>query len=213
MKQIELNFDHSLAKGDFSKANLEAVKYELDDLVKARGQGYDNDRASINAPFDTDGLNNILELAQKHRQTDTLVVVGIGGSNLGTLAVQEAVLGKLHNYITGPRVFYADTTDAAFLERLTEIIESDLRASKKVLIVGISKSGGTTETIANFELLVEHSLRHGANLTESVAVVSDEGSRFWTWAAEQGIDRLPIPKKVGGGTRFFRQLGYSPYLF
>ncbi|MCA9388768.1 hypothetical protein KC644_03320 [Candidatus Berkelbacteria bacterium] len=212
MKDIELNLDHSLLDQDQLQDYFKKFEPELNKLKEARRLGYADDRASINAPFDTQGLNLSFELAKKYSQTDTLIVVGIGGSNLGTLAVQEAILGKLHNYVTGPRVFYADTTDAVYLERLVEIIESDLRANKKVLIVGISKSGGTTETIANFELLVEHSLRHGANLAESVVVISDEGSKFSDFADRQGFPRLGIPKKIGGRYSVFSAVGVFPLL-
>ncbi len=75
-----------------------------------------------------------------------LIVAGIGGSNLGTIAVQEAVLGKLYNQLN-PRIkiLYADTVDSDLISNIIKIIEPVLNNGGNVIINGVSKSGGTTE--------------------------------------------------------------------
>lgn len=76
-----------------------------------------------------------------------LIVAGIGGSNLGTIAVQEAVLGKLYNQLN-PRIkiLYVDTVDSDLISNIIKIIEPVLNNGGNVIINGVSKSGGTTET-------------------------------------------------------------------
>lgn len=73
-----------------------------------------------------------------------------GGSNLGTIAVQEAVLGKLYNQLTtATKVLYADTVDSDSINNIITLIKPVLEKGGKIILNVISKSGTTTETIAN----------------------------------------------------------------
>jgi glucose-6-phosphate isomerase len=176
-------------------------------------KGYDDDRASINLLNDKENLekvktliNNKLKLNPKY-----LIVVGIGGSNLGTLAVQEAVLGKMYNQ-TNPdlKILYADTVDSDLIANIISVIEPDLKKGEKAIVNGVSKSGGTTETIANFEVLVDVLKKYKKQYEQYVVVTTDRGSKFWNFAVERGFDVLEIPKKVGGRYSVFSSAGLFP---
>src|SRR5574342_896680 len=65
-------------------------------------------------------------LKQKLRP-QLIVVVGIGGSNLGTMAVQEAILGKQWNLHHTPRILYADTVDPDALQIIIQEMQNVLR--------------------------------------------------------------------------------------
>ena len=64
--------------------------------------------------LDDDKQLHVIEAAialKKRYNHQLIIVVGIGGSNLGTMAVQEALLGKQWNLNNTPKIMYADTVD------------------------------------------------------------------------------------------------------
>src|SRR5574341_1255096 len=73
-------------------------------------------------PIDTSSFRVVqAAVALKRRlHPQLIVVVGIGGSNLGTIAVQEALLGKNWNLHNSPRILYADTVDPDTLKVISE---------------------------------------------------------------------------------------------
>ena len=73
-----------------------------------------------------------------------------------------------------------------------------LRKEGSVLLNGISKSGTTTETIANFEILLNVLRRRKKDYEKYVVVTSDRGSKLWNLALEKGFDVLEVPRMVGG---------------
>ena len=75
-------------------------------------QEYATDYASFYLPSDQKLLIGIQEVVaqKKALQPTVLVVIGIGGSNLGTLAIHQALNGTLANEEPGVlKVYYADT--------------------------------------------------------------------------------------------------------
>ncbi len=183
---------------------------------------------SILLPSEQTILKNVLEKVKQIGQVDYLFVVGIGGSNLGTLAVADAVLGKLHNYKIGEnkkgnkkinkkenekrdtQIFFADTVDEDTMHSLCAILEDACKNRKKVLINGISKSGSTTETIANLEILISVLKKYDKKYYKRVFITTDKDSLFSTFAKEQKFSVLDIPKNVGGRYSVFSAVGLFP---
>jgi len=207
----------------FSQSSL-IPQEELDDLqpqlleeiklmTAARKKNYDDDRASLYLLEDRDSLKKIKSLINEKRKVDPkyLVVVGIGGSNLGTVAVQEAVLGRMYNQ-TEPatKILYADTVDSDVLHTIIALIEPVLKNGGNVLINGVSKSGGTTETIANFEVLIEVLKKYKRDYQHYIIVTTDKDSKYWTLAEKKGFSLLDIPSKVGGRYSVFSAVGLVP---
>lgn len=141
-----------------------------------------------------------------------MVVVGIGGSNLGTIAVQEALFGRFYNeHIPETKVYFADTVDTDYLWDIVLLVEQELEAGKNILLNVVSKSGTTTETIANFELFLELLKRYKKeDWYEHVVVTTDQGSMLWKWAVEYNVIVLAIPKIVGGRYSVFSAVGLFP---
>jgi glucose-6-phosphate isomerase len=186
---------------------------EIARMNEAAKLGYEDDHASINLLEDHDSLRKIKTLVNEKRKLKPtyLVVVGIGGSNLGTIAVQEAVLGRFYNQLEPPtKIVYADTVDADLLKTLVALIEPVLKKGGNILINGVSKSGGTTETIANFEVLVEVLKRYKRDWQQYIVVTTDKNSKYWSFAEQQGVSLLEIPSKVGGRFSVFSAVGLFP---
>ncbi|MDD9954583.1 MAG: hypothetical protein OXR66_09720 [Candidatus Woesearchaeota archaeon] len=186
------------------------LRPEVRRMQRAAANAYRDDRASINLPFDTTHLQRAEALARKHKRAALVIVVGIGGSNLGTWAVQEAVLGKQHNLTSKKKIFYADTVDAENIMRLNTLLAGALRRKEHVVINGVSKSGGTAETIANLGVFVQTLRNYRRNPKNHVVITTNEGSNFWQYGKEHGYATLPIPQKVGGRYSVFSLVGLFP---
>ena len=182
-------------------------------MKKALEKGYNDDHASIYLPSDEEGLVTIKKvIAEKSKlKPAAIIVVGIGGSNLGTIAVQEAVFGKLYNQLTtGTKIFYADTVDTDTINDIRLIIEPLLKKGKRVILNAVSKSGGTTETIANFEVLLHIIKKYDKNYRDSVVITTNKDSKFELLAKKNKFSTLEIPVLVGGRDSVLSAVGLFP---
>lgn len=209
---IDINIDKEITNVDENKIADALSKLETyqNELQKTREQGtYEADNSTINLPYDTDLEKEVCGVAKKY-ECDVLVVVGIGGSNLGTKAVHEAVQTKLHNDITTEtQVYFADTTHPPRLQSIKKIIKRSHSKGKRVVLNAISKSGGTTETIANFEYLLE-AMRQEERWQEDIVITTSKGSNFSGYADTEGIRTVYIPEKVGGRFSVLSTVGLLP---
>lgn len=215
MEPIEFSFQTSLITDEELEKTMTILQNEIHQMNQALNYKYEDDRASINLPDDTDALEKVRTIINEKKKLHPtyIVVVGIGGSNLGTIAVQEAVLGRLHNQLPFEtiKVLYADTVDSDLITDIINIIEPVLQKGETVIINGVSKSGSTTETIANFEVLVNLIKKYKEDTYHQyIVVTTDKNSKFWGLAKMKGFDVLEIPKKVGGRYSVFSPVGLFP---
>ena len=154
------------------------------------------------------------ELASRVRgQFDDVVVLGIGGSALGPIALRTALLKPQWNALTRderdgwPRLQVLDNVDprtiAALLDRL------DLSRS---LFIVISKSGGTAETMAQY-LVIRARLEStvGSEVRRHLVFVTDpEKGALRTIARAEKIPALDIPPNVGGRYSVLTPVGILP---
>ena len=213
MKEITFSYENSLISDDEIINLNKIISEEIKQMKDASEEFYDNERASINLAFDKETIQNVKQVIEEKNNLNPsyLVVTGIGGSILGTIAVQEAILGKLYNCKkTDLKVLYADNIDSDLISDIISIIEPALINGEKVIINGVSKTGGTTETIANFEVLINILKKHCENYEKYVVVTTDKDSNFYNFAHEQGFNVLEIPEKVGGRYSVFSPVGLFP---
>lgn len=147
---------------------------------------------------------------------DTIVVLGIGGSALGTLALQQALLKPHWNELTDeqreyfPRLYVLDnvdpTTIAPFLDRL------DLG---RTLFNVVSKSGTTAETMAQFLIVADRLKQHFPNDPDAYSrhllfTTDPEKGVLRELARANNIPTLPIPPDVGGRFSVLSAVGLLP---
>jgi len=180
-------------------------------LSQTRSTGYQTPAGSINLPYDDHYYQTITDLiaAKKKLNPAAIVLIGIGGSSLGTLAVWQA--SKLYNETVGPEFFCVETVDPDTTATIVARIDTLLSQEKPVLIIVASKSGTTTETVANF-LIFEHLLRryHPHRFHEFVVAITDKDSALWQYAAPHHYDLLEVPQKVGGRYSVLSAVGLFP---
>lgn len=213
MNQIEFYFQNSKITQEQRNQLSAQLIIELNKMKKALEQGYEDDRASLNLPGDTSSLQKVMALVEEKNKLHPryVIVVGIGGSNLGSLAVFDAILGKKYNFQNNEKkILFADTVDSDLVFDIIRIIEPVLQNKEQILLNLVSKSGSTTETIANFEVLLQLLEKYSNNSKESIVVTTDYDSKLWHLAKEKQYSLLEIPKKVGGRYSVFSTVGLFP---
>ncbi|MBW2970059.1 glucose-6-phosphate isomerase [Candidatus Woesearchaeota archaeon] len=206
---IAFKYDNCLLT---KKQIFSTAKKLLPEIKKLQNADYNDDRASVLLPEDT----KILQVAEaaialkKKLHPQLIIVVGIGGSNLGTIAIQEAILGRQWNLQNSPKIMYADTVDADSLQEIITEMQQVLRQGQQVIINAVSKSGTTTETIANFEVLLNVLKRHRKDAEKYIVATTDKDSKLWQLAIKNNYSLLEIPKKVGGRYSVLSPVGLFP---
>ncbi|MEX0910055.1 MAG: hypothetical protein WDZ75_02040, partial [Candidatus Paceibacterota bacterium] len=178
--------------------------------ITKRG-GYDAVEGSLNLPVDHELRDEVRGLAEeKASNVKHVFVVGIGGSNLGTQAVYEALkdVRKVKEHVA---MHFLETLDERTLMHIRGVLEG-VSAPEDVLVSVISKSGSTTETVANADILFELvSNRFGEEIAlERFVVITDRDSALWRVAEEKHIAKLEIPSTVGGRYSVLSSVGLFP---
>jgi glucose-6-phosphate isomerase len=168
-------------------------------IQKNRGTGW---LGWTELPYNQDEIvEDILETAEKIRERfDYFVVLGIGGSALGPIAVQQALNHLHYNQLPkekrkGPKLFVEDNIDPERMAALLDVIDL-----KKTCFNVISKSGATAETMSQY-LIVEDLLKKtvGSKWTEHIVATTDrETGNLIRLGLEHNLKLFYIPSTVGG---------------
>lgn len=145
---------------------------------------------------------------------DNVLVLGIGGSALGGLAVTEAILKPYWNLLTKeqrngfPRIFFLDNIDPDYMSGLLEVLDL-----KKTLVNVITKSGSTAETMSQYMIikdLLEKEL--GDDYRKNIVVTTDKKMGILRQLADQeGYKTFVVPDDVGGRFSVFSAVGLVPF--
>ena len=213
MKDLKFFYEYSLVSKSLIKNYIKKLGPEIKKLSEMLSLGYATEYSFFNLLDDRRLILKIKNLVRLKNEDDLeyLVVVGIGGSNLGSMAVLEAVKGKFYNQLHNtPKILFVDTVDSDYLIQVIHLIEDSFKSGKKTLINVISKSGNTTETIVNFEVLLSILKRYVENYQEYVVVTTDNGSELYKIAIDNKFDILEVPKLVGGRFSLFSAVALFP---
>lgn len=197
-----------------SSVEMERIKKKvlpyLRNLKKIAGSvRYTHHESSIILPADKKQIQKITKLASLF-QSDELklvIVIGIGGSNLGAKAVYDA-LAK--TFFAQPKLVWLDTLSAPLLSQVVGYVEHEKLRAKNIVINLITKSGTTLESIANFETLVGALEARIGSLGKRIVVTTDEKSVLHNTAKKLGMHILVIPSNVGGRFSVFSAVGLFP---
>ena len=154
-------------------------------------------------PYDEEMIDAVHRQVEHFRdRCDVLIVLGIGGSALGNIALQNALNPYTYNLMsdrvrTGPQLFVLDNVDPDQVKSVIELVTPKL---KKTIVNVISKSGETAETAAQFILfrdLLQSKL--GKKYTENILATTDPaGGTLREIATQEGYRTLEVPEGVGG---------------
>ena len=153
-------------------------------------------------------------LVEKTRPYKHMLVLGIGGSALGTRAMQKAFARGVdmpgHGGHEGKQIWIADNVCPTTLGDWFKLLDP-----QRTVVVTISKSGGTIETISQYFLArewLQKALREAWK--DHMIVVTDLHKGFLREEASRyGLDSLEVPDNLGGRYSALSAVGLLPAAF
>lgn len=159
--------------------------------------------------YDREEFARIKIAAQKiQKQSDVLLVVGIGGSYLGARAVIEALKPAFRTDQTYPEIiFVGHQISGDYLNDLLLYLEG-----KEISLNVISKSGTTTEPAIAFRVLQAYlEKRYGAESKERIFVTTDRAKGALKELANKvGYESFVVPDDIGGRYSVLTAVGLLP---
>ena len=215
---IHLKFNYKNALSFISDTKIQSYQDEIDKHYKslfnktAKGNDF---LGWINLPENTTEklINKIERIAGSLRQkSEVFVVVGIGGSYLGSRAVIEALnhhFTHLKQDRKEPVILYAgQNISEDYMNDLLEILDK-----KEYSMTVISKSGTTTEPAIAFRILKNH-LENKYGVEEArkriVAITDEEKGALKQLSMEEGYETFIVPDDVGGRYSVLTPVGLLP---
>lgn len=192
---------------DYKKIDL--VPYIHDKIHERTGAGAEYlgwlDWASS---MDENTIQQIEKTARKiQADSDVLVIIGIGGSYLGSKAIID-MLGPHFPSDKQTKIIYAGhNVSASYLNELIAYLDT-----KEVTLNVISKSGTTTEPAIAFRILRQYmESRYGFEAKNRIIATTDpESGALFQMAVEKGYQRFAIPKDIGGRYSVLTAVGLLP---
>ena len=190
-----------------------AAKNAHDMLLNGTGEGNDFiGWVDLPENYDKEEFARIKVAAEKiKKNSDILVVIGIGGSYLGARAAIEFVKSPLYNNLKKdtPDIYFAGNNISP--TALTELLS--ICEGKDISVNVISKSGTTTEPAIAFRvfksLLVEKYGEEGAK--ERIFVTTDKArGTLKKFSDEAGFETFVVPDDVGGRFSVLTAVGLLP---
>ncbi len=155
----------------------------------------------------------VIDFARSVRGThDDVVVLGIGGSSLGAVALRTALLPPAWNARTAgqrggrPRLHVLDNVDPRTIAGVLSVV-----SLPRTIFVVISKSGGTIETLAQYLVVRERLAQAGLDAARHLVFVTDPArGALRTIAGRDGIPAFDVPANVGGRFSVLSPVGTLP---
>ncbi|MDD5354345.1 MAG: glucose-6-phosphate isomerase, partial [bacterium] len=153
-------------------------------------------------PYKTSEAKDIMKLATRLKgKYDNFVVLGIGGSALGNICLQNSINHLYYNLLPKnkrrgfPRIFVLDNVDADMVKGLMDVIDV-----KKTLFNVITKSGTTSETMSQYFIFrKELEKRLGQKYRRNIIATTDIDKGYLRELADkERYTTLVVPKNVGG---------------
>lgn len=216
-----IEFIHSHARPFISENEINAIEPFVTAAAKVLDsrQGPGNEFlgwVDLPVKYDKAEFKRIKTAAKRiQRQSEVLVVIGIGGSYLGAKAAIEFCGHHFHNNLPKkkrggvPEIYFAGTNiSSTYLTHLLEVI-GDRHFSVNV----ISKSGTTTEPAIAFRIFKKKlEEKYGkAGARERIYATTDPAKgALKTLATTEGYETFNVPDDVGGRFSVLTAVGLLP---
>ncbi len=192
---------------DFDKNKYEENVLEIHDKVETLKDQTDQFLGWME--YTTKSNNEIAKAIQigiEFQKYETLVVVGIGGSFLGTKSFYEIFKDRLSKPKT-KLIFLGNNISGHYLKSILKKLEN-----QDFAVNIISKSGGTLEPAIAFRL-VKNLLykKYGIEAKDRIIVTTDSSKgNLRKMAIDEGYQILTIPENIGGRYSLFTTVSLLP---
>ena len=204
---IQFSYENCLkekiAENGLDASQLDGLKGKLESAHQALREKLSHGKLGFaELPDTTQVADRIAKFASvNHGKYDNFAVLGIGGSALGSIALQTALHSPFYNLLPRdkrkncPRIFVLDNVDPDLVCAFLEIIDVT-----KTLFNVITKSGNTSETMSQFFIIrdiLEKKL--GKKGKERIVATTDpKKGLLREIATREGYATFDIPPNVGG---------------
>ncbi len=160
--------------------------------------------------FNEDKIFKIKEKALFIKENcDVFLVVGIGGSFMGTKAIIDALRPYFIQTVKPKVVFVGNSLSSEYLSELLTIIEN-----KEVIINVISKSGNTLEVLTTYDILLSKMKEkyNDEELKKRIIITTEPsmGNTLFNESKEKGFEIIETFKNIGGRFSVFTESGLLP---
>jgi glucose-6-phosphate isomerase len=144
------------------------------------------------------------EIKKKFKGVKHVVLIGIGGSSLGTEAIHSVLdEGKV-------KLSVLDTISSHKLNTLIKNLSS-VKKAKDLAICVISKSGNTTETLANASVLLDTlETRFKDEIYNQTIFIGNPKTEMMVYGKKKGITLVDMPEIIGGRYSVATAVGLVP---
>lgn len=204
-------------KFDFSKA------YDLKELEKYYNKGEENLKKVLNKDSEGSDFLGWVELPKTYpeeelkkikyaaeeirKKANYLVVIGIGGSYLGTKAVENSLKDYFEDDEEFKLIYAGNHLSSTYLNELVKFLKD-----KEYCINVISKSGTTTEPAIAFRILKrELEEKYGEDAKNRIYVTTDrEKGALKKLSIQEGYETFVVPDDIGGRFSVISPVGLLP---
>ena len=216
MANISLNLKHT----GITQKTILTYKEQVENIHKDLHRRANDEKDFVGwlelpTNYDKEEFARIKKAAQKiKKESDILVVIGIGGSYLGARAVIEALTSSFYNMLPNkqrkyPQVLYVgNNLSPNYINELIEYI-----GDKDFSVNVISKSGTTTEPAVAFRIFREIlENKYGIDEARSriYATTDKVKGALKTLAQNEGYEQFVVPDNIGGRYSVLTAVGLLP---
>lgn len=213
MAGMQIDHLHTSGVSDAAlQTHISRISSYRDQLKEVmREDGYNSPESLLSLLDDTNLQESLTSLHSELGGDDItdVIVVGMGGSARGSRAVYDlltdadASTAKLHTI---------DSVDTVSIGELLRGLRRRKPQINEIAICVVSKSGNTTETLANANVLMGKlgEVFAAESIFERTVVVTQPGTKLSAHAKRQGMKTLQIPEQVSGRFSVFSAAGLAP---
>ncbi len=144
----------------------------------------------------------------KAKDFENILVLGIGGSALGTICIFKSLCHPFHNHLKKPRLFVMDNIDPLTFGSLLDMISLE-----RTLVVVVSKSGTTAETMSQFMIVKDRIVKaFGKDSLKNHVVAITDPNRGILREIVKEFDLIScvVPPALGGRFSVLSAVGLLP---
>src|SRR5688572_4868950 len=215
---IHIDYTNMMApgvRGGITEAEWKAAQSLFDKARETFAKRQDaGELGFLELPGNEELHTESVDFAKRTRgRFDDVVVLGIGGSALGPIALRTALRKPQWNLLDAgdrdlrPRLHVLDNLDpvtvGGLLERVVKL--------ERTLFIVTSKSGGTAETMAQYLVIRDAVEKHRLSAKDHIVFVTDpQKGALRLLARQDAIPALEIPPNVGGRFSVLSPVGVLP---
>lgn len=216
---IKLDYNNMMADALGEEGITDEQLFACRNLAKKAHSAVEQNRGLgmqewMNSPYDQDEVVKKINATAKRiaSSCENFVVLGIGGSALGPIAVFTALKHLYYNELPKevrktPKFYVIDNVDPERMNALLDIIDAE-----KTVFNVITKSGSTSETMSQYLIVMDIlTKKFGKNAAKHiVATTSEKNGNLIKLAKEHGFETFYIPEGVGGRFSELSPVGLLP---